>query len=43
MRRGLIALTALRSYDGLATAVLDAQARPRSAMVADRGGAVARR
>ena len=30
VRRGLIALTALRSYDGLATAVLDAQARPRS-------------
>ncbi|AMY12571.1 putative peptidyl-prolyl cis-trans isomerase [Luteitalea pratensis] len=30
VRRGLIALTALRSYDGLATAVLDAQGRPRS-------------
>ena len=30
VRRGLMALTALRSYDGLATAVLDAQARPRS-------------
>jgi cyclophilin family peptidyl-prolyl cis-trans isomerase/HEAT repeat protein len=31
VRRGLIALTSLRSYDGLATAVLDAQGRPRSA------------
>jgi cyclophilin family peptidyl-prolyl cis-trans isomerase/HEAT repeat protein len=30
VRRGLIALTALRSYDGLATAVLDTQGRPRS-------------
>jgi cyclophilin family peptidyl-prolyl cis-trans isomerase/HEAT repeat protein len=30
VRRGLLALTALRSFDGLATAVLDAQARPRS-------------
>lgn len=30
VRRGLIALTALRSYDGLATAVLDPQGRPRS-------------
>jgi cyclophilin family peptidyl-prolyl cis-trans isomerase/HEAT repeat protein len=30
VRRGLMALTALRSYDGIATAVLDAQARPRS-------------
>ncbi|MGV3519419.1 HEAT repeat domain-containing protein [Luteitalea sp.] len=30
VRRGLGALTALRSYDGLATAVLDAQGRPRS-------------
>ena len=30
VRRGLIALTALRSYDGLATAVLDGQGRPRS-------------
>jgi cyclophilin family peptidyl-prolyl cis-trans isomerase/HEAT repeat protein len=30
VRRGLMGLTALRSYDGLATAVLDAQARPRS-------------
>lgn len=31
VRRGLLALAALRSYDGLATAVLDAQGRPRSA------------
>lgn len=31
VRRGLAALAALRSYDGLATAVLDASGRPRSA------------
>ena len=30
VRRGLSALTSLRSYDGIATAVLDAQGRPRS-------------
>ena len=30
VRRGLAALAALHSYDGLATAVLDAQGRPRS-------------
>jgi cyclophilin family peptidyl-prolyl cis-trans isomerase/HEAT repeat protein len=30
IRRGLTALAALKSYDGLATAVLDAQGRPRS-------------
>ncbi len=30
VRRGLQAISALRSFDGLATAVLDAQARPRS-------------
>ncbi len=31
VRRGLAALTSLRSYDGMATAVLDGQGRPRSA------------
>ncbi|BCS35589.1 hypothetical protein TBR22_A48230 [Luteitalea sp. TBR-22] len=31
VRRGLAALAALKSYDGLATAVLDAAGRPRSA------------
>ena len=31
VRRGLGALTSLRSYEGLATAVFDAQGRPRSA------------
>lgn len=30
VRRGLMALTSLRSFEGLATAVLDSQARPRS-------------